>query len=195
MIMQAVHLNELMTMIDLNTIKQEYPPIISSEQLRKLLHVSKRRCVWLMKNYIPHTDNGNMSRRYTIRLDDAIEFIRSFEQSPESYAAPKGQFTSKHKPYIMPNISAKSMHLLLMDEWSAVPELLDPTIIGNLIGYSENSVNRWLEKGILRSVLTQGGRVTSKEWLCEFLCNEGMRIAKKSDWHITLLRSFSNDHT
>ena len=100
MTMQAEASSGVIGMTDPDRLRAEYPDIISSEQLRLILRVSKRRCVWLMQNYIPHTDNGCKTRRYTIRLEDVIAFLLDFESSPESYEAPVGQFNSK--PFIMP---------------------------------------------------------------------------------------------
>ena len=169
-------------MTDPEAIRQAYPPIISSEQLRILLHVSKRRCVWLMQNYIPHTDNGARTRRYTIRLEDVISFIKEFERSPDSFAAPAGQFNSK--PCITTKVDTEALRLALEDEWYNIPDILDPVTVSRLTCYSDTSVNRWL-----RSALTQTGRVTSKAWLIDFLCGKGMRIAKKNEWHQELLKS------
>jgi hypothetical protein len=127
-------------MTDPNAIRQAYPPIISSEQLRILLHVSKRRCVWLMKNYIPHTDNGARTRRYTIRLEDAISFIKEYERSPDSFAAPVGQFNSK--PCIATKVNTEALRLALEDEWYSIPDILDSVTVSSMTCYSDTSVNR-----------------------------------------------------
>ena len=140
-----------------------------------------------MKHYIPYTDNGNKTQRYTIRLDDAIEFIISFEQSPERFAASNGEFSSKQ--YIIPTVDKSVMRETLEKMWSDVPELLDTITVSRLTGYSDNAVNHWLEKGTMRSAVTQNGRVTSKEWLIEYLCGEGMRIARKNEWHLKILKA------
>ncbi len=185
MTMPAGHSSEVAKMNNYDRIRREYPPVISGEQLRKLLHISKRRCVWLLKHYIPHRDNGGKTRRYAIKLEDAIRFMTDFEQSPERYTTPDGQFSSK--PYILPAVNPGYLRLTLEDEWFDVPDLLDTETICSLTGYSDNAVNNWLEKGKLRSALTQNGRVTSKTWLIEFFCGKGMRIVKKSEKHIHML--------
>ena len=174
-------------MTDPDRLCAEYPEIISSEQLRLILHVSKRKCVWLMKNYIPHTDNGAKTRRYTIRLEDAISFIKEYERFPDRYVAPAGQFNSK--PFITPKVDTEALRLALEDEWYSIPDILDPVTVSRLTCYSDSAVNRWLDKGILGSALTQNGRVTSKAWLIDFFCGKGMRITKKNEWHRELLRS------
>ena len=174
-------------MTDPDRLRADYPEIISSEQLRLILHVSKRRCVWLMQNYIPHTDNGSKTRRYTIRLDDVISFMLELERSPESYEAPAGQFNSK--PFIIPNVDIETLRLNLEDEWFDAPLILEPVTVSRLTHYSDSTVNHWLDKGKLRSVLTQNGRVTSREWLIDFFCGKVMRIVRKNEWQIEMLRS------
>lgn len=174
-------------MTDPDRLRIEYPEIISSEQLRLILHVSKRRCVWLMQNYIPHTDNGAKTRRYTIRIEDAISFIKEYERSPDSFAAPAGQFNSK--PCITTKVDIEALRLALEDEWYNIPDILDTVTVSRLTCYSNNAVNHWLDKGTLRSALTQNGRVTSKAWLIDFLCGQGMRIVKKNEWPTELLKA------
>ena len=70
-----------------------------------------------------------------------------------------------------------------------IRHILAPVTVSRLTCYSDSAVNRWLDKGILRSALAQNGRVTSKAWLIDFLCGKGMRIAKKNEWHRELLKS------
>lgn len=99
----------------------------------------------------------------------------------------KGQFNSK--PHIPPNVDTEALRLILEDECYNIPDLLAPVTVSRLAHYSDNALNHWLDKGTLRSALTQNGRVTSKAWLIEFLCGRGMRIAKKNEWHLELLRT------
>ena len=49
-------------------------------------------------------------------------------------------------------------------KYDAIPEVLDSKAVSKMTGYSVNAVNRWMQKGKLRSVLTPNGRITSKEW-------------------------------
>lgn len=184
---QAERYGGVITMIDIGSIREKYPPTISSEQLRKLLHVSRRRCVWLLKHHIPHSDTGKKTRRYTIDLETAISFIKEYERSPDRYAAPAGQFNSK--PCITTKVDIEALRLKLEDEWYNVPDILDPVTVSSLTCYSNSAVNRWLDKGTLRFALTQTGRVTSKAWLIDFLCGKGMMIVKKNEWHRELLKS------
>ena len=80
----------------------------------------------------------------------------------------------------------QTLHFMLKED---VGHILDPVTVSSLTRYSNNAVNRWLDKGILGSAITQNGRVTSKAWLIDFFCGKGMRITKKNEWHRELLRS------
>ena len=69
-------------MSDYSYLYDEFPEIISGEQLRRILHVSKRKCAWLLQSRaIPCTDNYNKTRRYTVKLDDVIEYIIESENA------------------------------------------------------------------------------------------------------------------
>ena len=164
----------VITMIDIGSIRENYPPTISSEQLRKLLHVSRRRCVWLLKHHIPHSDTGKKTRRYTIDLETAVSFLIDFEESPELFSAAPGEFSTYNK-YVRKKLIKEDntfddkLRKRILKKYDAIPDVLDSKAVSKLTGYSVNAVNRWMQKGKLRSVLTPNGRITSKEWVVEFI--------------------------
>lgn len=180
-------------MNDYNYLRDEYPPIISSEQLRKLLHISKQKCVWMLQNgIIPCIDTHKKTRRYTIRLDDVIAYITASEQAPENQEIPAGTFSSKPKRSpIMPAMPPDGFRESLTDEWYNVDDVLTIADVAKLTGYSENTVDRWILKGSLRSVLVQTGLITCKEWLINFYCADGYRIAQKSEKHVSLIKKLA----
>ena len=57
-------------------------------------------------------------------------------------------------------------------KWQSVHEVLDSKAVSKLTGYSVNAVNRWMQNGKLRSVLTPNGRITSKEWVVNLSADE-----------------------
>ena len=87
-------------MDDLKYLRSTYPPIISSEQLRKILHVSKRKCAWMLQNgLIPCIDSHKKTRRYMIELEDGKDNSSSLQMIgrplmtvDELKSMPKGQF-------------------------------------------------------------------------------------------------------
>ena len=164
-----------MNKIVIAEIKEQYPPIVSSEQLRKILHISKRKCVWMLRNgFIPYHDNHKKACRYSIKLKNVLAFIEDFENNPEKYAMPCSEFSAAK--YKKPVIEPERLHDML---W--VNEVVE------LTGYNKNTVNHWLDKGKLKSVVVQSGRVTSKTWLIEFYCGAGNEIVLKSREHLRLI--------
>ena len=44
---------------------------LSAEQICKILHISKRKCAWMLQNgMIPCKDTGKKTRRYTVLRKD-----------------------------------------------------------------------------------------------------------------------------
>ena len=146
----------VITMIDIGSIRENYPPTISSEQLRKLLHVSRRRCVWLLKHHIPHSDTGKKTRRYTIDLETAISFMIDFEESPELFSAAPGEFSTYNK-YVRKKMIKENttfddrLRKRILNKYDTIPEVLDSKEVSKLTGCSVNAVKRWMQKGKLRS--------------------------------------------
>jgi hypothetical protein len=152
----------------------EFPKVISGEQLRQILHVSKRKCAWLLNNgIIPCNDSYQKTRRYAVKLDDVIDYIITSENAAVNV-----------QPLRLP----EGFREQLLDEWFDVPDVLTITDISGITGYTPNAVDRWIVKGSLRSVMVQTGIITCREWLADFYCGDGYNIVKKVDKHRELLK-------
>ena len=161
-------------MSDYSYLYDEFPEVISGEQLRRILHVSKRKCAWLLQNgAIPCTDNCNKTRRYAVKLDDVIEYIIESENVADR---------------VQPQRPPEFFREKLSDEWFDVPDVLTITDVSDITGYTPNAVDNWVLKGSLRSVIVQTGIITCREWLIDFYCSDGYNIVKKVDKHLELLR-------
>lgn len=183
-----------MNKIVIAEIKEQYPSIVSSKQLRKILHISKRKCIWMLRNgFIPYYDNHKKTCRYSIKLKDVIAFIEDFERDPEKYATLCGEFSAAKykKPVIEPERLQPKLPVdfkkKLEKEWTDIPDMLWVNEITELTGDNKNTVNHCLDKGKLKSVVVQSGRVTSKTWLIEFYCGAGNEIVLKSREHLRLI--------
>ena len=52
---------------------EEYPEVISADQLYRICRISKRKAKLLLDGgYIPCQDSGKKTRRYKIRIDDVV---------------------------------------------------------------------------------------------------------------------------
>ena len=70
---------------DCTYLYEEYPEVISADQLYRICHISKRKAKWLLEHgYIPCEDSGKKTRRYKIRLNDVIDYLRTLEAAPDT---------------------------------------------------------------------------------------------------------------
>ena len=66
---------------DFSYLRDHYPQEVTSDQVRQMLHISKRKCTWMLQNgFIRCRDNGKKTRRYTIYLEDVIAFAEDRER-------------------------------------------------------------------------------------------------------------------
>ena len=69
---------------------------LSAEQICKILHISKRKCAWMLQNgMIPCKDSGKKTRRYTVLRKDLDAYIKDSTEHPEKYFIPV-TFTSNN---------------------------------------------------------------------------------------------------
>lgn len=161
-------------MNDYSFLHDEFPEVISGEQLRQILHVSKRKRAWLLNNgIIPCTDNCQRTRRYAVKLNDVIDYIIASENAAVN---------------VQPLRPPEGFRELLIDEWFDVPDVLTISDVANITGYTPNAVDHWIVKGSLRSVIVQTGLITCREWLADFYCGDGYNIVKKVNKHQKLLQ-------
>ena len=157
---------------DYSFLYEEYPEIISADQLYRICRISKRKAKWLLDGgYIPCQDSGKKTRRYKIRIDDVVAYLRTLETAPETVAAPVGLFNNKNKR-INPiaQINVRDFQRFLYALWAEQPDALTPKDVRSLIGYSQATINQWLFHQKLQSVmLPDRTNIVAKKWLIEFI--------------------------
>ena len=130
---------------------------VSADRARQMLHISKRKCAWLIENgYLKATDSGRKTRRYQIELKD----LYSFKDNAESLALPR-IFSSK------PRKCQVSRPFDRLPE--NTPDALTPAQIANLLHVNRKTVFKWIREKKLRSVLASGDVIVAKEWLMVFM--------------------------
>lgn len=183
-----------MTALLIDSIKRDYPNVLSGEQVRNILHIGKRKCTWMLNNgFIKCQNNGKKSRKYSIHIDDLVEYIVESEQHPENYAIPCDVFPNvklNRKKAGFPHLLPSGFKKWLEKEFKNYPDTFTPTDLIDVTGYSDNTIDRWLSRGWLKCVKTQKGRLIPKEWLINFYCSYGYTIAKMSDKHIELMNRY-----
>lgn len=171
---------------------------ITAEEACQILHISKRKCAWMLQNgMIPCKDSGKKTRRYAILLNDVLAFKTDYETHPEKYfilvmfTADKTQKPGKrHQYYLSPDEVPHDFRDWLADEWYDLNEILMPKELEKILGYDNNSIRRWINRKWLKSIFAHGKEIIAVEWLIDFMCAHGFEIAKKSQKHMDLLDKY-----
>ena len=130
---------------------------LSAEQICKILHISKRKCAWMLQNgMIPCKDSGKKTRRYTVLRKDLDAYIKDSAEHPEKYFIPV-TFTSNNpgkrepdKYYLYPHQVPEDFRPWLDDQWYDLPDVITPKDVETILGYEHESVRRWITRGWLR---------------------------------------------
>ena len=152
---------------------------MTADQVRQMLHISKRKCAWMLQNgLLPCENTGKKTRQYRIRSEDVIAY----------------QTTNAGCPDVLPQIfsSASPRQLRvppadfcerLSKAWSDLPDALTEQDVARLLGYTANTVGRWISNQRLRAVTAHGETLVAKPWLIDFYQEYGFRIVRKSRTH------------
>ena len=157
--------------------------IISAEQTRKFLHISKRKCAYLLEHQIiPCEITDRKTHRYLVREEDVLAYAEHADEIilPPVFSSASGK---SHRKEPDPRIR-KSAFLRI---WAKEPDALTPADVQRMTGYAGSTVRQWIKKRKLRAVTVQGRSLVAKEWLAEFMAGDGMRIANKSGGHRRML--------
>ena len=152
-------------MAENNTFLSADSEYITLDATRRILHISKRKCAELLKKGIlPCTSTGKKTRQYRILRSD----VESLMNTPGLKTVPAKS-----------SISPEEYRAYLEDLWYNVSDVLTQADVQKLTGYSQSYVSSWMVTGKLRTVTVHGSPITSREWLIEFMCINGIRINLK----------------
>jgi hypothetical protein len=185
-------------------IAQNYPAVLSLENVRVILRISKRKAAWLLQNgYIKCVIHQKKTRNYEIKIEDLFDYIDKVERLDPSVIIPVGLFSSSttksHRnqstvvaPHMIHNPLPVEFRQWLMNEWIHVDDLVLLKDIPSLIGYTEKTVQKWYQTKRLKTALSQNCLFTTKDWIIDFLIEEGYKIQNKSSIHMQLLLRYYN---
>ncbi len=190
-----------MTIMNEREIREKYPPILSLENVRVILRISKRKAAWMLHNgVIKNANTGKQTRQYKIKMEDLLDYIRTIEEDELSQDIPYGIFSSRQECNSMINSTIPSyleyrklpndFSEYLMEKWSKRKNLLYTKDVANLTGYGKSTIQKWIETGKLKSVWSQEHLITTKEWLIEFYQQYGHRITRKTRKHKLLINGY-----
>ena len=184
---------------DREKVRRSYHDTLSLEDVRRILHISKRKAAWMLQNRIIKCENGQKkTKQYNVRIEDLFVYLDKVECDDSTAQIPIGIFNAKKpmgkkqrdKPIITRTPiknSTKAFRAWLTDKWSDESEILLTSDISRLTGYTQQTVQRWMKQDKLRSVKAKNKLVAAKEWLIDFYCEEAYKIIRKSKKHIELM--------
>lgn len=163
---------------------------LSADQARRLLHISKRKCAWMLRNgIIPCTVSGKKTHCYRVRLED----VQAFASRSAEYVTPV-TFTANRDPAArQPQTPPEDFRSWLDDYWRGLDNILSPPDIERETGYSQTAVSRWISGGELRSVTAHGSILIVRDWLIDFMCGYGWKIIRKSERHREIIKKFYSE--
>lgn len=165
--------------INYSHLQEEYPAIITLEQLYQICHISKRKGRWLLENgVIPCQDSGKRTRRFRIRLKDVITYLEDTANGKLKVTVPSGIFSSnstqvKHQKeqalldsFRFPGFVKEAAHYYEKN-FIKYPEALDTDMVSKMTGFGKSAVNNWIRTGRLK-VYCRTERIIPKSYLLEF---------------------------
>lgn len=174
----------------------DIPEHINKDQLYRICHISKSTALFLLKSgKIPCEDSGKKTRRYRIKKEDVITYLKERKVFPECYSAPTGWYKGNYEIRMqeeMPPIVLEDMRSFFAKYLAVYPDVLTVADVVELIGYRKSTINNWCMKEHLKSFKKSSIYYIPKLYLIEFMCSVSFRtITRKSDCHIYLLGEFS----
>lgn len=182
--------------MDYSFLHDQYPEVITMDQLYRICHISKRKARWLLENgIILCEDSGKKTRRFKIRLDDIIEFLELRDTGVLDHVMPVGIFSSEGYGYPprqpRTQLDNGALQAFLLDRWVDAPDMLTVPQTVSLCGYSAATIERWFQKELLVGIRYRGMILISKESLAEWLASDkGQNIQRQSVEHQELIEEF-----
>lgn len=180
--------------MDYEYLRQQYPEIISMDQLYRICHISKRKAKWLLENgVISCKDSGKQTRRFQICLDDVITFLKRREAGLLHEDIPAGIFSNGGRTLEQPRqtLDSEALRTFFLERWADSPDMLTIPQTSALCGYGTTAINRWIKEGVVDGVCYRGKNLISKESLAAYLASqEGQLTPVRSMHYKELLGEF-----
>lgn len=170
----------------------QYPEYITKDQMYRICHISKKTCLFLLKSgLVPNIDSGKKTRRFKIKTEDVIDYLKSRDDYPELYKAPDGYYIGnggKQKAPSFDEVFTKEdlecMRQYYENRLRKYPDVMTVEQVAQFTGYCKNSVGRWCSKQQVKCFFIRQRFYIPKEYLLEFLVSRYfIGIAVKSAKH------------
>ncbi len=175
-------------------IVDKYPDTMSMEQMRLVCHISKRTARHLLEhNLVPCIASPKKTRRFTIKTEDVVYYLRRRELFPNDYLPPENWYGCKvkkkiprtqqrhlSKPMQQRMVAFAPIYIEQYSDVLTVPDVMEIT------GYGKTAVCNWCSKNLLYSFRITNALHIPKISLLEFIQSEEFGgILPSSDMYTT----------
>ena len=170
----------------------QYPEYITKDQMYRICHISKKTCLFLLESgLVPNIDSGKKTRRFKIKTEDVIDYLKSRDDYPELYKASDGYYIGnggKQKAPSFDEVFTKEdlerMRQYYENRLRKYPDVMTVEQVAQFTGYCKNSVGRWCSKQQVKCFFIRQRFYIPKEYLLDFLVSRYfIGIAVKSAKH------------
>ena len=201
----------------MSTIREEittnYPEILSLEQVRCILHISKRKAAWMLQNgIIPCEIRNTPTHKYSIGKEDVLAYMEKSAREKRK-EIPVGIFNAKktnnpHRTeshgsdcggyfddthYKIRGKERARFKEMLEDLLSAVPDTLTVDEVAELTGYHRRTVLRYAQRKYIYAVNIMGKYYISKQSIINYLATDkAFGNTQKSEWHESVILKFQS---
>lgn len=187
----------------IETIRKDLPETITKEQFYRIAHISKSTARWLLQSgLVPCQDSGKKTRRYSIKTEDAIEYLKTRAVDPHRYDLPivnrQGSKAHCREGYEHRDLFIHmddGQRTLLRSYFKAYLEecddLINVTTAARMLGYSQSAIVKWCVTGRVKAFLVSGKYLIPKICLIDYLMStDAMCVCQKSFRLELLLKEF-----
>lgn len=147
-------------------LRQQYPAVISCEQLSKICHISKRKAKWLLENgVVPCIDTGKKTWRFQISIDAVVDYLVKRDANSLTVAAPPGIFSSKSHQKPASPVDLAALREYTQRLWRNEPDVLTVEEASRISGFSKDTIYHWIRKERLMSIRYMGRHIIPKDEL------------------------------
>lgn len=188
------------------SIRRQYPEVISKDQFYRIAHISKATALFLLQSgKVPCKDSGKKTRRYKIRTDDVILYMIDREVNPANYRAPdcwykersghyNSRVTYRNQLSEMDEETQEAFHAYITSQLDDYDDLMTIAEASEFIGYCDTSFHRWCNDKLLKAFNISGKFLIPKISLADFLVSQySFDITRKTWKHLLLIKGFLDE--
>ena len=185
------------------SLKNQYPDLLSLDELSRVCRIAKRSARYLVENgIIPAIDTGKKTWRYQIRIDDVISYLERRDkfgsQIPPGAAtsrASKREATQYGNRKSFSELVTKGHEEELAKYFSFIyakyDEVLRTVDVVEMTGLDKGTVQKLLRSGHIKSLESRPTYIVPKQYLLEFVVTRRFLEAKsKSETFKKILGGF-----